>query len=106
VATFRCVSICAPGCGRPEKPARFAFHKLVIAERRVPAFQTKSRKHIDQAEQLFAVLLRDRPGDLRLAWNAALTQPARLLQQLRRGFRKLSVATQEALAAATRMAAR
>jgi hypothetical protein len=30
-------------------------------ERPVPAFQTKSRKDIDQAEQLFAVLLRDRP---------------------------------------------
>jgi hypothetical protein len=71
-------------------PARYALHKLVLSERRVAAFQTKLKKDIDQAEQLIAVLLRERPGDLRTAWAAAQKQPSKFLQQLRAGIGRLS----------------
>jgi hypothetical protein len=78
-------------------PARYALHKLVLAERRVAAFQTKSRKDISQAEQLIQVLLRDRPGDLRIALTAALKQPARFQQQMRSGMTRLSDNSRRAL---------
>lgn len=78
-------------------PARYAFHKLVLAERRIPAFHTKSRKDIEQAEQLFPVLIRDRAGDLRSAWAAALEQPEKFGTQLRAGLGRLSDATRKAL---------
>jgi len=51
-------------------PARFALHKLWTSTRRIPAFQTKAKKDIIQAEQLIEVLLEDRPNDLRDAWSA------------------------------------
>jgi hypothetical protein len=86
-------------------PARYALHKLVIAERRVAAFQTKSKKDVNQAEQLLRVLLRDRPGDLRTAWTAALAQPRRFMQQLRAGLARLSDETRSALKSVTPTAA-
>jgi hypothetical protein len=64
-------------------PARFALHKLVIAERRVAAFHSKAQKDRAQADQLLRLLARDRPGDLRRAWKAAQSQPAKFLQLLR-----------------------
>jgi hypothetical protein len=78
-------------------PARYALHKLVLSERRVAAFQTKQKKDIAQAEQLIAVLLRDRPGDLRAAWVAAKKQPTKFIQQLRAGAERISKETRTAL---------
>ncbi|HUF72997.1 MAG TPA: GSU2403 family nucleotidyltransferase fold protein [Gammaproteobacteria bacterium] len=83
-------------------PARFAFNKLVIANRRSPAFQSKALKDIDQAEPLLRVLLRDRPGDLRGAWRAALEQPRKFVDALRAGFAKLSETTRNELEALIR----
>ena len=80
-------------------PARYALHKLVIAERRVAAFQTKAKKDLSQAGQLLETLLRDRPGDLRIAWAAAAEQPRSFTEQLRAGTRKLEPETRAALAA-------
>lgn len=85
-------------------PARFAFHKLVVANRRSAAFHSQAAKDIDQAERLLRVLLDDRPGDLRGAWRAALEQPRKFVDQLRAGFGKLSDTTRndlEALLAST-----
>jgi hypothetical protein len=48
------------------------------------------QKDIEQAKQLISVLLKDRPGDQLLAWDAALDQPGKFLEQLRRGTRKFS----------------
>jgi hypothetical protein len=81
-------------------PARYALHKLVIAERRVAAFQTKASKDVSQAEQLLEALLRDRTGDLRVAWKAALGQPAKFMRELRAGLAKLSAEMRRALKAA------
>ncbi len=52
------------------QPARFAFHKLWVAEERGVSWQTRAQKDLLQANLLFALLLADRPGDLQLAWEA------------------------------------
>ena len=78
-------------------PARYALHKLVIAQRRAATIQTKALKDIGQAEQLVAVLLQDRPGDLVRAWKAASKQPAKFMTQLKQGMKKLPPATQSGL---------
>jgi hypothetical protein len=51
-------------------PARFALHKLVVSQRRPPAFAAKARKDIAQAVEVLEVLLADRPGDLPAALQA------------------------------------
>lgn len=50
-------------------PARYAWHKLLIASRRPVAEETKRKKDLRQAAALLRVLVDDRPGDLRLAWE-------------------------------------
>ncbi|MBI1865885.1 MAG: hypothetical protein HYR98_09205 [Nitrospirae bacterium] len=80
-------------------PARYALHKLVASERRIAAFQTKTKKDIYQAEQLISALLHDRPGDLRRAWQAAGEQPSKFIQQLRAGLGRLSKETRSTLEA-------
>ncbi len=52
-------------------PARFAIHKCVVSQQRTVAFAAKSRKDLNQAEQVFQELLALRPGDLSLAYTAA-----------------------------------
>jgi hypothetical protein len=52
-------------------PGRFAIHKCVVSQKRTAAFAAKSRKDLIQAEQVFQVLLENRPGDLSLAFDAA-----------------------------------
>lgn len=51
-------------------PARFAFHKLIVAGERPAAMHTKRDKDLQQARQLLRVLVDERPGDVRLAWDA------------------------------------
>lgn len=80
-------------------PGRYALHKLVTSERRIAAFQTKTKKDVYQAEQLISFLLHDRPGDLRRAWQAAAEQPGKFMQQLRAGLARLTRETRTALTA-------
>ncbi len=70
-------------------PARYALHKLVASTRRPAALQTKTIKDIDQAELLFYVLLKDRPGDIQLAFEAAKQMPEKFTEQLESGIKKL-----------------
>ena len=51
-------------------PARYAFHKLLVARSREVTGQTKAEKDLEQARQMLMVLAEDRPGDLALAWEA------------------------------------
>lgn len=51
-------------------PARYGFHKLLIADERSIAEQTKVAKDIAQASELLGLLLRLRPGDVELAYAA------------------------------------
>lgn len=83
-------------------PARYALHKLVTAQRRVAAFHTKARKDLDQAEQVIRLLATDRPGDLRLAWEAALDHAPKFREQVRSGLARLSQDARDALDGAVR----
>jgi len=67
------------------------------AERRVAAFQTKTRKDLSQATQLLEVLLSERPADLRAAWSAARKQPPAFVRQLRGGLKRLPAEMVKAL---------
>ncbi len=70
-------------------PARFALHKLVVAEMRPAAFQAKANKDRAQARAVLEVLLDDRPGDIPLAWQAASGQGSRLRAALERAIARL-----------------
>jgi len=63
-------------------PARFAFHKLWISERRPVSEQTKAAKDRRQAGDLLEVLLEDRPTDVSVAWEtlAHRASPAKTVQ--------------------------
>jgi len=52
------------------QPARFAMHKLIVSQERDPTVAAKKKKDVQQANSLLAVLREDRPGDIRLAWDA------------------------------------
>ncbi len=74
---------------RVPSPRAFAIHKLVVSQRRPPTFAAKSQKDIQQAEQLFEVLLEDRPGDLQLAIEAAHGMGDKFLNQLSSGCARM-----------------
>jgi hypothetical protein len=73
-------------------PARFAVHKLLVAQDRPAAFQAKARKDVAQAAQALHALEELRPADLRAAvevavargnaWRAALRRGAALLRRV------------------------
>jgi hypothetical protein len=52
------------------QPARYALHKLIVSQERDPTVAAKKKKDILQAKSLLALLREDRPGDIRLAWEA------------------------------------
>lgn len=58
-------------------PARFAFHKLVVASLRPATFQTKAEKDVMQAAQVLETLVDARPGDVVPAWEALSVSSAR-----------------------------
>jgi hypothetical protein len=75
-------------------PARFALHKLWVAERRNVSEQPKARKDLRQSADLLEVLIEDRPADVRKAWRSL---PARMLPGVRRAVRRLDPSLREAL---------
>jgi len=52
------------------QPARFAFHKLIVATQRPPMEEAKRRKDISQATLILQYLIEYRAHDLRPAWDA------------------------------------
>jgi hypothetical protein len=67
-------------------PARFAFHKLLVATLRPAAFQSKAEKDVAQACEVLEVLLSERPGDLPLAWDNLRTRGTRWEKAARQGL--------------------
>jgi len=67
-------------------PARFAFHKLVVSQRRSAGQAEKIRRDLSQVEQLFEVLVEGRPGDLILAHEAAEKMGGKFVEQLSAGM--------------------
>ena len=78
-------------------PVRFAFHKLVISQRRPAAQHTKAKKDMMQAEMLLKVLLEDRPGDIGLICDELDNMPEKFQQQLKQGMSNLSKNIQDRL---------
>ncbi|BFM15187.1 GSU2403 family nucleotidyltransferase fold protein [Maricurvus nonylphenolicus] len=70
-------------------PARFAFHKLVVSQRRGSHEVAKSRKDIDQARQIIEVLLGSRPGSLEVAHDAAMALGNKFSKTLNTGIKLL-----------------
>lgn len=48
-------------------PARFGFHKLIVAGERGAAVHSKMAKDLLQAAQVLSILVEERPGDVRMA---------------------------------------
>jgi len=67
-------------------PGRFAIHKCVISQKRPAGAATKALKDRRQAEQVFNVLLQDRPTDITLAYNAARNQGDAFLKSFDSGL--------------------
>jgi hypothetical protein len=82
-------------------PARFALHKLVVAEERHAAFATKSRKDRLQAETLLDVLLEDRPDDVRAAWDDLAGRGSGWTKRALRSLAQLDAGVRERLLALT-----
>jgi len=72
------------------QPARFALHKLWIAQQRPASEQAKVRKDLRQAEQMIEVLSDDRPDDLRVAIVALQRRPS-MLRAVRAASRKMNL---------------
>ena len=70
-------------------PGRFAFHKLVVSQRRRSGDREKIKWDLAQAEQLFSVLVDGRPGDLILAYEATAAMGGKFLAQLRAGLTQI-----------------
>lgn len=67
-------------------PGRFALHKCVISQKRPAAFAAKAMKDRSQAQQVLTVLLRDRPTDISLAYEAARAQGEAFLKGIDSGL--------------------
>ncbi len=61
-------------------PVRYAWHKLIVAERR--GMREKVPKDLVQAETLFDVLVEDRPDDVRDMWEELAAEGRRHWQQI------------------------
>lgn len=73
------------------QPARFALHKLWVAQQRNTSEQAKARKDIRQAEALLEVLVEDRPADITAAWRAAEERKG-FAKTIRAALKRLSIA--------------
>jgi len=71
-------------------PGRFAIHKCVISPKRPAAFAAKALKDRSQAEQIFRVLLEDRPSDIALAYDAAKEQGEAFIKSFETGLELLN----------------
>lgn len=70
-------------------PARFAFHKLIVAGERSVSEHGKREKDLLQSSQVFKVLLDERPGDLGLVWDDIKERGDKLVKKIRTGVKQL-----------------
>jgi hypothetical protein len=83
--------------------ARFAVHKLLVAQDRPLAFQAKSRKDVMQAAHVLRTLEELRPGDVALAVANAIDRGKGWRAALRRGTAMLERADADAASILTRV---
>jgi len=77
-------------------PARLAFHKLIIAGERETVMHTKREKDLRQAAQVFSVLIEERPGDIRMAWEEIRFQRKGWVKRVKEGISSLRKIDSEA----------
>jgi hypothetical protein len=70
-------------------PARFALHKLAVATLRPPTFHARVAKDLHQAAQVLELLTEERPGDISLAWRAAVERGRTWERAVRAGLSRL-----------------
>lgn len=78
-------------------PGRFAVHKCVISGKRPAAFAAKALKDRSQTEQVFQVLLENRPADIALAYEAAKAQGDSFVSDFRSGLSQIDEDVSEAV---------
>lgn len=83
--------------------ARFAVHKLLVAQDRPVAFQAKSRKDVAQAAHVLLALEELRPGDIALAASNAVGRGKGWRKALQRGIAMLERVDAQAAALLTRV---
>jgi hypothetical protein len=69
--------------------ARYALHKLAVADRRPLASQAKATKDRQQAQDLLEWLERERPGDIARALRAARSKYPATLARIRKAAQRL-----------------
>ncbi len=74
------------------RPARFAWHKLIVAHRRIQP--VKKRKDLAHAESLFWVLLEETPYDVAEAWRLLRSRGSSWVSSASKSFNRLSTGLQ------------
>lgn len=67
-------------------PARFAFHKLIVAGERGAAMHAKRDKDLHQACQVLEVLVEERPTDVRSTWEQVRARGRGWESRVKAGF--------------------
>ncbi|HXY98557.1 MAG TPA: GSU2403 family nucleotidyltransferase fold protein [Stellaceae bacterium] len=75
-------------------PARFAVHKLIVAQRRKEG-AAKVDKDLKQAEALIDALVARRPHDLKDAWNEAAGRGAKWRELMTKGLSMIAPAVRD-----------
>ena len=70
-------------------PARFALHKLIVAQVRDISKHGTAEKDLMQAAQIIRMLVDERPGALRIAWDTILCRGERWLKRINAGIRRM-----------------
>ncbi len=71
-------------------PARFALHKMIVAQEREVTGHSKTEKDLLQAAQLVGVLAVEREGDLLLAWDDVCTHGESWIKRIRSSFGRMA----------------
>lgn len=79
-------------------PARFALHKLMVANERPAAMHAKVEKDLWQAARVLEVVLDERRGDLRIAWDALSARGLGWVRRAVAGLRALESSAPETAA--------
>jgi len=87
-------------------PARFAFHKLIVAGERGASLHAKRDKDLHQAGQVFEILVQERPDDVRLSWVEIHRRGGGWVGRVRTGLESLGRLSRDVGAAVRNLIAR
>jgi hypothetical protein len=70
-------------------PARFAIHKLIVSGERETVMHTRREKDLNQAAQIFSILIEERSGDIRIAWEDIRSRGKGWVKRVQKGVSAL-----------------